>query len=151
MPARFHLEYTAADGSKKTPIMIHCALIGSIERFMSVYLEHTAGWLPMWCAPENVRILTVNDQVSDYVTKITDILDNVTLSEPLPSNKIRYNVDDSADSLGKKIRRASSMKIPCVIIVGPKDAENNVVSARLRDKEEKIQLSELADYLCKLS
>jgi rod shape-determining protein MreB len=62
--------------------MIHCALIGSIERFMSVYLEHTAGWLPMWCAPENVRVLTVNDQVSDYVTKITNILDGVVLNEP---------------------------------------------------------------------
>ncbi|MDO5475149.1 MAG: threonine--tRNA ligase, partial [Candidatus Saccharibacteria bacterium] len=58
LPTRFNLEYTDADGTKKTPIMIHCALIGSIERFMSVYLEHTAGWLPMWCAPENDRIMT---------------------------------------------------------------------------------------------
>ncbi len=147
MPVRFHLEYTDADGSKKTPIMIHCALIGSIERFMSVYLEHTAGWLPMWCAPENVRILTVNDQVADYVGKITDILDQTELSNPLPHNKIRYTVDDSADSLGKKIRRATGMKIPCVIIVGPKDVENDMVSVRLRDKEEKIKLDELADFI----
>lgn len=147
MPARFHLEYTDVDGSKKTPIMIHCALIGSIERFMSVYLEHTAGWLPMWCAPENVRVLTVNDQISDYVDKITDILGGVELSDPLPNNKIRYTVDDSADSLGKKIRRATSMKIPCVIIVGPKDKEGNTVSIRLRDKEEKVNLSDLADYI----
>ena len=150
MPARFHLEYTAEDGTKKTPIMIHCALIGSIERFMSVYLEHTAGWLPMWCAPENVRILTVNDQVSDYVKKITDVLDKTALDEPLPNNKIRYNVDDSADSLGKKIRRATEMKIPAVLIVGPKDAEEGVVSVRLRDKEEKVSPDELSDYLCKL-
>ena len=147
MPALFHLEYTDADGGKKTPIMIHCALIGSIERFMSVYLEHTAGWLPMWCAPENVRILTVNDQVSDYVQKITDILDETALSEPLPNNKIRYFVDDSADSLGKKIKRATAMKIPCVLIVGPKDAEADTVSLRLRDKEEKAKLSKLAEYL----
>ncbi len=151
MPTRFHLEYTAEDGSKKTPIMIHCALIGSIERFMSVYLEHTAGWLPMWCAPENVRILTVNNQVADYVSKITDILDTVTLSEPLPNNKLRYNVDDSDDSLGKKIRRATEMKIPAVIIVGPKDVEEGIVSIRLRDKEEKVSLADLAKYLCKLS
>lgn len=150
MPTRFHLEYTDADGSKKTPIMIHCALIGSIERFMSVYLEHTAGWLPMWCAPENVRVLTVNDQVSDYVSKITDILDNVVLSEPIPNNKLRVNVDDSADSLGKKIRRATEMKIPCVIIVGPKDAEEEIVSVRLRDKEEKVALDQLSDFICKL-
>ncbi len=151
MPARFHLEYTAEDGSKKTPIMIHCALIGSIERFMSVYLEHTAGWLPMWCAPENVRILTVNNQVSDYVSKITDILDNTTLNEPLPNNKLRYSVDDSADSLGKKIRRATEMKIPAVIIVGPKDAKEGIVSIRLRDSEEKVSLADLSEYLCKLS
>ncbi len=147
MPARFHLEYTDVDGSKKTPIMIHCALIGSIERFMSVYLEHTAGWLPMWCAPENVRILTVNDQIADYVGKITDILNNTKLSDPLPNNKIRYTIDESADSLGKKIRRAASMKIPCVIIAGPRDVEENTVSVRLRDKEEKVKLSDLADYI----
>ena len=147
LPTRFHLEYTAEDGTKKTPIMIHCALIGSIERFMSVYLEHTAGWLPMWCAPENVRILTVNDQVADYVTKITDVLDNTALDEPLLNNKIRYTVDDSADSLGKKIRRATEMKIPAIIIVGPKDAEEGIVSIRLRDKEEKVALSALSDYI----
>ncbi|MBR3229118.1 threonine--tRNA ligase [Candidatus Saccharibacteria bacterium] len=147
LPARFKLEYTDADGTKKTPIMIHCALIGSIERFMSVYLEHTAGWLPMWCAPENVRILTVNDKTSDYVKKITDILDGVVLEEPIKKNKIRYSVDESADSLGKKIKRATDLKIPAVLIVGPKDAEAGVVSVRLRDKEEKIKLTELAKYL----
>lgn len=147
MPDRFHLEYVDADGSRKTPIMIHCALIGSIERFMSVYLEHTAGWLPMWCAPENIRILTVNNQVGDYTKKITDVLDGTCLDEPLLNNKIRYTVDETADSLGKKIRRATGMKIPCIIIVGPKDVEENLVSIRLRDKEEKINLSDLADYI----
>ena len=151
LPARFKLEYTDVDGSKKTPIMIHCALIGSIERFMSVYLEHTAGWLPMWCAPENVRILTVNDKVSDYVKQITDVLDQTALEQPLPNNKIRYSVDDSADSLGKKIKRATDLKIPAVLIVGPKDSEEGVVSVRLRDKEEKVELTKLADFLCKLS
>ena len=147
MPTRFHLEYTDADGSKKTPIMIHCALIGSSERFMSVYLEHTAGWLPMWCAPENVRILTVNDKVLDYVKNITDILDSTLLDSPLPNNAIRYTVDSATDSLGKKIRRATAMKIPCVLIVGPKDADDQSVSVRLRDNEEKVKLSGLADYI----
>lgn len=150
MPNRFHLEYTDADGSKKTPVMIHCALIGSIERFMSVYLEHTAGWLPMWCAPENVRILTVNDQIADYVAKIKDVLDGVVLDEPIENNRLRISIDDSADSLGKKIRRATEMKIPCVIIVGPKDAEEGIVSVRLRDKEEKVALSDLAEYIKKV-
>lgn len=150
LPTRFKLEYTDADGTKKTPVMIHCALIGSIERFMSIYLEHTAGWLPMWCAPENVRVLTVNDKVQDYVEKITDVLEKTILNEPLKNKKIRYTVDDSADSLGKKIRRATDMKIPAVLIVGPKDAEEGIVSVRLRDKEEKVKISELSEYLCKL-
>ena len=131
--------------------MIHCALVGSIERFMSIYLEHTAGWLPMWCAPENVRILTVNDQITDYVQKIATVLDGVVLEDPIPENKLRYSVDDSADSLGRKIKRATAMKIPCVLIVGPKDAEEGIVSVRLRDKEEKVKLPELADYLKRLS
>ena len=150
LPARFNLEYSDADGSRKTPIMIHCALIGSIERFMSVYLEHTAGWLPMWVAPENTRILTVNNQVAEYVKEITDILDNTALESPLPHNKIRYSVDDSADSLGKKIKRATALKIPAILIVGPKDAESKTVSVRLRDKEETIKLSDLAGYLKEL-
>ncbi len=151
LPNRFHLEYVDADGSKKTPIMIHCALIGSIERFMSVYLEHTAGWLPFWCAPENVRILTVNDKTSGYIDKITTTLSDVVLDTPIKNNKLRISVDDSADSLGKKIKRATEMKIPVVLIVGPKDAEAGTVSVRLRDKEEQVELAKLADYLVELS
>ena len=159
MPNRFGLEYVAEDGTKRTPIMIHCALIGSIERFMSVFIEHTAGWFPFWCAPEQVRILTVgagassaaqgamNDQIINYVGKITKILDSVVLEEPIKRNDLRYEVDSSTDSLGKKIKRATEMKIPCVLIVGPKDAEAGEVSVRLRDKEEKVKLDELAGYL----
>lgn len=147
LPERFKLEYTAEDGSKKTPIMIHCALVGSIERFMSVYLEHTAGWLPMWCAPENVRILTVNDKVGEYVNKIADVLEGVVLDEPIVGNKLRWGVDDSADSLGKKIRRATEMKIPVVLIVGPKDVKSKEVSVRLRDAEEKVKLDKLGEFL----
>ncbi|MBO7718092.1 threonine--tRNA ligase [Candidatus Saccharibacteria bacterium] len=147
LPERFKLEYTAEDGTKKRPVMIHCALVGSIERFMSVYLEHTAGWLPMWCAPENVRILTVNDKVGNYVSKITKLLDGIELNDVLKHNKIRYSIDDSADSLGKKIRRASDLKIPAVLIIGPKDAADEMVSVRLRDKEEKVKLTDLAEYL----
>ena len=145
-PERFGLEYVAEDGS----VMVHCALIGSIERFMSVFIEHTAGWFPFWCAPEQVRILTVNDQVSDYVAKITKELSGIVLEEPIKRNDLRFEVDDSADSLGKKIRRATEMKIPCVLIVGPKDAEKGTVSVRLRDKEETVKLSELSSFLKKL-
>ncbi len=150
MPARFRLEYCDADGSKKTPIMIHCALIGSIERFMSVFIEHTAGWFPFWCAPEQVRILTINDSVDDYVLKIREILDGMELDDPIEHNKIRYTVDDRNESLGKKIREATKMKLPCVIIVGPKDVEAGEVSVRLKDSEEKVKLADLKAFIEKL-
>jgi threonyl-tRNA synthetase len=117
---------------------------------MSVFIEHTAGWFPFWCAPEMVRILTVNDQVSDYVDKVKEILDGIVLEKPLAHNELRYTVDDSADSLGKKIRRATEMKIPCVLIVGPKDVEAKEVSVRLKDKEEKVKLTKLGEYLANL-
>ena len=130
--------------------MIHHATLGSIERFLSVFIEHTGGWFPFWCAPEQVRIVTINDKVSDYVNKITDILDGVVLNKPLKYNELRYTVDDSADSLGKKIKRATELKIPVLLIVGPKDAEEGIVSIRLRDSEDKVKLTSLATYLKKL-
>ena len=127
--------------------MIHHATLGSIERFLSVFIEHTGGWFPFWCAPEQVRIVTVNDQISDYVSKITEILDDIVLDKPLKYNELRYTIDDSADSLGKKIKRATEMKIPALLIVGPKDAKENAVSIRLRDGEEKIALTNLTTFL----
>lgn len=149
-PARFGLEYVAEDGSKKTPVMVHCALVGSIERFMSVLIEHTAGWFPFWMAPEQVRILALNDTVADYVEKVKAVLDETELNEPLEHRKIRYTVDSRNESLGKKIREATKMKIPCALIVGPKDAEAGEVSVRLRDKEEKVKLKDLQKYLLSL-
>ena len=115
--------------------MIHYATLGSIERFMSVFIEHTAGWFPFWCAPEQVRILTINDQVSDYLSSVESEIKDIVLEEPLADNHLRYSVDASNDSLGKKIKRATSLKIPCLIIIGPKDAAEKSVSIRLRDKE----------------
>lgn len=150
-PERFGLEFTNEKGEKERPVMIHHATLGSIERFLSVFIEHTGGWFPFWCAPEQVRIVTVNDKVSDYVKKITDILDKIVLDKPLKYNELRYTVDESADSLGKKIKRATDMKIPAVLVVGPKDAEEKIVSVRLRDKEEKVKLADLAKFLCRLS
>lgn len=149
-PARFGLEYVAEDGSKKTPVMVHCALVGSIERFMSVLIEHTAGWFPFWMAPEQVRVLALNDTVADYVEKVKAVLDETELNDPLEHRKIRYTVDGRNESLGKKIREATKMKIPCALIVGPKDAEAGEVSVRLRDKEEKVKLKDLKEYLINL-
>ena len=149
-PERFGLEFTNSKGEKERPVMIHHATLGSIERFLSVFIEHTGGWFPFWCAPEQVRIVTINDKVSDYVDKITAILDDIVLDKPLKYNELRYTIDDSADSLGKKIKRATELKIPVLLIVGPKDAEEGIVSIRLRDSEDKVKLAKLADYLKKL-
>ena len=149
-PERFGLEFTNSKGEKERPVMIHHATLGSIERFLSVFIEHTGGWFPFWCAPEQVRIITVNDTVSDYVSKISKILDEIVLDKPLKHNELRYSADLSDDSLSKKIRRATEMKIPALLIVGPKDSKDNIVSVRLRDREEKVKLSKLADFLKEL-
>ena len=149
-PERFELEFVNEKGEKERPVMIHHATLGSIERFLSVFIEHTGGWFPFWCAPEQVRIVTVNDKVPDYVKKITDLLGGIVLDKPLKYNELRFTVDDSSDTLGKKIKRATDMKIPAILVVGPKDAEEEIVSIRLRDKEEKIKLSDLSEFLRKI-
>ncbi|MBQ3352650.1 threonine--tRNA ligase [Candidatus Saccharibacteria bacterium] len=153
-PDRFGLEFTNEKGEKEQPVMIHHATLGSIERFLSVFIEHTAGWFPFWAAPEQVRILTVNDQVADYVSEISEVLSGVVLDKPLKYNELRFTIDDSADSLGKKIRRATEMKIPVALIVGPKDAASKEVSVRIHDekaeggsREEKVKLEKLSNYL----
>lgn len=150
-PERFGLEFVNEKGEKERPVMIHHATLGSIERFLSVFIEHTGGWFPLWCAPEQVRILTVNNQVDEYAGEITKILDGLELDEPVRHNTLRFETDLSNDSLGKKIRRATEMKIPVVLIVGPRDMETREVSVRLRDKEEKVKLADLVEYLQKLN
>ncbi len=146
-PERFELEYIDKDGSAQRPVMIHCAILGSIERFLSVFIEHTAGWFPFWCAPEQIRVLTINDSVNDYVDQIVDVLESVVLDEPLAFNKLRYSVDNRNESLGKKIREATRMKIPMQVIVGPKDAAERQVSLRIKDQTRVLALSELAGFL----
>lgn len=146
-PERFGLEYTDENGEKKTPVMVHSALLGSIERFLSVYIEHTAGWFPFWLAPEQVRILTINDSVNDYVDEIATILSEVVLMKSVKYNEVRFTTDNRNESLGKKIREATAMKIPVQLIVGPKDKEAREVSVRSQTSEEKVKLDNLAEYL----
>jgi threonyl-tRNA synthetase len=149
-PERFGLEYTAEDGSKKRPIMVHCALLGSIERFLSIYIEHTAGWFPLWVAPEQIRILTINDTVMDYVDDVKNVLDGTVLMKPVKYNEIRYTLDNRNESLGKKIREATAWKIPVQLIVGPKDKETREVSVRTQSGEEKVAIDKLSQYLQQL-
>lgn len=146
-PERFELKYIDQDGSEQQPVMIHCAILGSIERFLSVFIEHTAGWFPFWCAPEQVRILTVTDEVNDYVAKIEEKISAIILNEPVKFNQLRYWVDNRNESLGKKIREATNMKIPVQLIIGVRDRDAECVSVRTRDSEQKIALSELDKFI----
>ena len=146
-PERFELEFVNEKGEKERPVMIHHATLGSIERFLSVFIEHTGGWFPFWCAPEQVRVLTVNDSVSEYVNEITKELGEVVLEKPLRHNELRFKVDGNKDSLGKKIKRATELKIPVLLIVGPKDMESREVSVKTREGEKKIKIDELTGFL----
>lgn len=146
-PERFGLEYTDENGEKQRPIMIHCALLGSIERFMSVFIEHTAGWFPVWAAPEQIRVLTINDTVADYVAEIEEVLMGIVFMAPIKYNELRYTVDYRNESLGRKIRDAAGMKIPVQLIVGPKDKESREVSVRTQSGEEKVKLEDLVGFL----
>lgn len=149
-PQRFGLNYTKNDGSLEAPVMIHCALLGSIERFMSVFIEHTAGWFPFWCAPEQIRILTINDTVSDYVYEISEVLSSLVLMTPLKYNEIRFTTDIRNESIGKKIKDAVFIKIPILIIVGPRDSQSKTLSIRLKNEEKTIKIEELRDFLLNL-
>lgn len=146
-PERFGLEYTDENGNVAQPIMVHSATLGSLERFLSVYIEHTGGWFPFWIAPEQLRILTINDQVMGYVDEVRAVLDDVVLMQPVKFNELRYSVDDRNESLGKKIREATAWKIPVQLIIGPKDVEAREVSVRTQKGEEKVTLDALAEYL----
>ena len=146
-PQRFGLSYTDSEGNAAQPVMIHCALLGSIERFLSVFIEHTAGRFPFWVAPEQLRILTINDTVLSYVDAIRTVLESAVLMKPVRYNELRFTVDDRNESLGKKIREATKMKIPVQLIVGPKDVEAREVSVRTQQGEEKVALEKLWDFL----
>lgn len=147
VPHRMDLNYVDAHGDKQKPLIIHRAILGSYERFMGFLLEKTAGWLPFWLAPEQVRILTINDAVMDYVDEIRTVLSEVVLMKPLKYNEVRFTTDDRNESLGKKIREATAMKIPVQLIVGPKDKESREVSVRTQNGEEKLALDQLAEFL----
>ena len=146
-PERFNLNFVNEEGGDERPVIIHCALLGSLERFLSIYIEHTAGWFPYWLAPEQVRVLTINDSVGEYVQKVEAILKDTILMKPIRYNELRYSVDNRNESLGRKIRDASRFKIPVTLIIGPKDVAADEVSVRLKDKEEKIKLTELKKFL----
>jgi len=150
LPGRFGLVYADQDGVDKVPVLVHRVIYGSLERFIAVITEHFGGWYPFWFAPEQVRILTINDTISDYVAEIEGILGSIVLSKPVKYNELRFSSDTRNESLGKKIREATNLKIPVQLIVGPKDKEAREVSVRTQSGEEKVALDKLAQYLLAL-
>ncbi len=147
IPARMGLKYVDSENKEQQPLIIHRAILGSLERFMGFYLEKTAGWLPFWLAPEQARILTINDSVKPYVEQIQEVLSGVVLEKPLRHNELRFTTDERNQSLGKKIKDAVALKIPLLLIVGPKDQASGQVSVRTGDDEQKIKIEELSDFV----
>lgn len=128
-PERFKLAYTADDGSERQPVMIHCALLGSIERFLSVYIEHTAGKFPVWLAPEQIRIISVNQEEAT-VTFAQNI------AEQARELGLRVHLDNDNESVGKKIRSAEVTKVPYTIVIGEKEIASGNVVPRVRSDME---------------
>lgn len=125
MPERFGLTYIDADGSEKQPVMIHKALLGSFERFLSVYLEHTNGKFPVWLAPEQIRVACLNDEQA-IVDKAKEVVARAR------EQGLRAELDDSNESVGKKIHNAETMKVPYTLVIGGKEVESGNVTPRLR-------------------
>lgn len=147
MPKRFALSYRDNEDKVQEPVVVHRSSIGAVERVLAFLIEFYSGWLPFWLAPEQVRILSINDSVKKYIREVQSVLDGMVLMKPVKYNEIRYSVDDRNESLGRKIRDAVDLKIPVLLIVGPKDVGNSEVSVRLHDKEVKVKLDKLKDFL----
>ena len=125
-PKRFGLIYIDNEGKEQTPVMIHFALMGSIERFLSVYIEHTAGAFPLWLAPVQIAIIPISaEKHSEYASEIAKQFKNYDL---------RIMIYDQNESLGKKIREAEMQKIPYLLIVGDKEITANAIGVRQRGK-----------------
>lgn len=141
LPQRFHLSYIGADNLPHQPIMVHRAPFGSLERFCGVLIEHFAGDFPLWLAPEQVRILPLNDDLLAYASEVQQLLLN---------EGVRVTVDSRSDKLGAKIRRAESERIPYSIVLGAQEAENRTVSVRSRIRrsmEKTLPLQEFTETI----
>ncbi len=128
LPERFQLEYTGSDNQKHRPVMIHRAPFGSMERFVAVLLEHTAGRFPLWLAPEQAVVLPISEKFNDYAREVADRLNALD---------IRTQVDDRNEKIGKKIRDNELKRIPYMLIVGEKEAENDEISVRKQSEGDK--------------
>ncbi|HIZ85564.1 MAG TPA: threonine--tRNA ligase [Candidatus Coprenecus stercoravium] len=128
LPERFELEYTGADDKKYRPVMIHRAPFGSMERFVAVLIEHTGGKFPLWLTPEQAVVLPISEKYNDYAKKVCELLNNYD---------IRTSVDERNETIGKKIRENELKRIPFLLVVGEKEAENGTVSVRRQGEGDK--------------
>ncbi len=126
LPERFELEYTDSDGSKKRPVMIHRVVFGSVERFIGILTEHFAGHFPTWLAPVQVKVLPISDKYADYAVKV---------EKELKANGVRVETDHRAEKIGYKIREARNERVPYILVVGEKEAEENTVSVRCKGED----------------
>ena len=140
LPERFELEYTGADNQKHRPVMIHRAPFGSMERFVAVLIEHTAGKFPLWLTPEQVAILPISEKFNDYAQEVKKFLKQYD---------IRAIVDERNEKIGRKIRDNELKRIPYMLIVGEKEAENREVSVRKQGEGDKgtMKFEEFAKIL----
>ncbi len=132
LPQRFKLEYTAEDNSKQTPVMVHRAPFGSMERFTAVLIEHTAGHFPLWLAPDQVAILPISEKYNDYAFEVAKYLDSVG---------VRATIDDRNEKIGRKIRDNEIKRVPYMIVVGEKEAADGTVAMRKQGGGEQAVLS----------
>jgi threonyl-tRNA synthetase len=142
LPQRFELEYTGADGAGHLPVMLHRAIYGSLERFFSVYIEHTGGAFPAWLAPEQVVVITVSDRQTEYAHEIVRILE---------SRGMRGRADVSGDKLGAKKRNARLTRVPYILVVGDREAEERKVAPFCRDEAKDLGPMPLDEFLERLA
>ncbi|MBI5154165.1 threonine--tRNA ligase [Candidatus Poribacteria bacterium] len=140
LPSRFELKYTAADGSERSPVVVHRALYGSFERFMGILIEHYAGAFPVWLAPEQVRVLSISEKYVEYARKVR---------EALARDGIRAEADVCDDKIGAKIREAQLQKLPYMLVVGEKEQEIGAVAVRSREKGDEGAVP-LAEFLARI-
>jgi threonyl-tRNA synthetase len=127
MPERFELTYVAEDNTEKTPVMIHRAVLGSLERFMGILIEQYAGALPVWLSPEQARVLTISEKSNDYA---------VAVQRRLSEAGLRCGLDVSDEKIGAKIAKAHAERLPYMLVVGPREAESNAVNVRIRGSQD---------------
>lgn len=138
LPIRFDLTYMGADSQKHRPVMIHRAPFGSLERFIAILIEHTAGKFPLWLAPEQVVVLSLSDKYASYATVV---------HQKLLENEIRTVLDIRSETIGKKVREATLRKVPYILVVGEKEMADETVAIRKQNNQISMALNDFIQQI----